>query len=63
MADTVVHIGENSPEYVAFMLMDKVNAAEKHPQQTRERILDLYAECLETVKNPHPRARGTHKNP
>jgi hypothetical protein len=62
MADApVVHIGENSPEYVAFMLMDRVNAAEKHPTQTRRQILDLYAECLLAVTQPHRRPPGTDK--
>jgi hypothetical protein len=52
MADTVVHIGENSPEYIAYLLMDRVNNVEDHPKRNREQVLDLYAECLRTVKNP-----------
>ena len=57
MADnTVVHIGENSPEQVAFKLMEKVaNAEDKHfigSQKNTDRawILDTYAECLQVVK-------------
>jgi hypothetical protein len=60
MADTVVHIGENSPEYVAFMLMDRVNNAEANPKRTRQQILDLYAECVLAVREPRQRS-GTHK--
>ena len=62
MADKpVVHIGENSPEHIAFLLMDRVNNAEDHPKRTRQQILDLYAECLHTVNMPHLRAGGRDK--
>ena len=60
MADTVVHIGQNSPEYVALQLLDKVSLVEgfvahRNPGSgqttaTREWILDTYAECLYAVK-------------
>jgi hypothetical protein len=52
MADQpVVHIGENSPEYIAFRLMDRVLSREMESrQQTREIILDTYAECLAAAK-------------
>jgi hypothetical protein len=66
MADApVVHIGENSPEQVAFKLMeiianheDKVlRGSTSGPTKKADRkwILDTYAECLATVRNP-----GTH---
>ena len=61
MADApVVHIGENSPEYVAYKLMVNIAATEgfhirlgpmaDREQPTRKWILDTYAECLEAVK-------------
>lgn len=58
MADApVVHIGENSPEEVAFKLMQAVGVAENKTISTtyvadtnRKYILDTYAECLEAVK-------------
>jgi hypothetical protein len=53
-----IHIGENSPEYVAYLLMFQVNSAEKPQTRTRKEILDLYAECLLTVRAPSDR-----KNP
>ena len=59
MADApVVHIGENSPEYVAYRLLRDIAGVEeksKGPAYTmanadRKWILDTYAECLHTVK-------------
>jgi hypothetical protein len=61
MADSAVHIGENSPEYVAFLLMDRVNNAEDHPKRNRQQILDLYAECALAVREPRLRLPGTGK--
>ena len=66
MADApAVHIGENSPEQVAFKLMEKIAAVERvgfyahasgqDKPATRSWILDTYAECLQTVRN----ARGS----
>jgi len=65
MADTntVVHIGENSPEQVAYKLMEKIADVENMILYTpsngsrstvadRKWILDTYAECLKTVRNP-----------
>jgi hypothetical protein len=61
MADAtpVVHIGENSPEHVAYKLLSSVAFAEgksvfglfasKDPAD-RKWILDSYAECLEATK-------------
>jgi hypothetical protein len=51
--NTVVHIGENSPEQVAYKLMHDVFAHENHQKLTREIILDTYAECLRTVRVPN----------
>ncbi|HEY5065372.1 MAG TPA: hypothetical protein VIJ04_11210 [Xanthobacteraceae bacterium] len=69
MADaSVVHIGENSPEHVAYRLMhdiatveDKLLAtSERNPQKvaTRQWILDTYAECLRVVRLPNQRPRS-----
>jgi hypothetical protein len=62
MVDSVVHIGENSPEHVAYRLMRDVAHVEsklleqsvKNPQNvaTRKWILDTYAECLRIVRAP-----------
>ena len=57
MADnTAVHIGENSPEQVAYKLMERVASAEdKHfigsnKNTDRAWILDTYTECFQAVK-------------
>jgi hypothetical protein len=62
MSDTpVVHIGENSPEEVAFKLMEKVarlekkifyHSSERTQDSTADRqwLLDTYAECLHAVR-------------
>jgi hypothetical protein len=62
MADTpVVNIGENSPEYVAYLLLQECAKAEKmvlrnlpfsqpSGETTRKWILDTYAECLKAVR-------------
>jgi hypothetical protein len=45
----VVHIGENSPENVAYKLLwDIVRAENKKPD--RKAFLSTYAECLRTVR-------------
>ena len=55
MAETVVHIGENSPEQVAYKLMDIIGSVEGkvfyQDQNSADRtwILDTYAECLLAV--------------
>jgi hypothetical protein len=50
MADApVVHIGENSPEYVAFQLAEKIWNWEGHAKD-RAAFLNLYSECLHAVK-------------
>lgn len=57
MADTsVVHIGENSPEQVAFKLMQLIAINEgKTGSADRKWMLDTYAECLHVVRQPHLR--------
>lgn len=61
MADTtVVHIGENSPENIAYKLLQDIARMEgmslhQSPSQgyqtaTRQWLLDTYTECLEAVK-------------
>lgn len=61
MADAapIVHIGENSPEEVAYKLLGHIASAEgfrlaRTPavenSAGRQWILDTYAECVEAVK-------------
>jgi hypothetical protein len=61
MADApVVHIGENSPEYVALKLAEVVariegkslyiDAQQREKTADRKWLLDTYAECLNAVK-------------
>lgn len=58
MADTV-HIGENSPEEVAFKLLRVIAIAEKKQlgswhssgaEPDRKWVLDAYAECVDAVR-------------
>jgi hypothetical protein len=59
-AAPVVHIGENSPEQIAYKLFDHIVRVERqdlYPDRgeqgaTRKWILDTYAECLLAVKAP-----------
>lgn len=64
MADApVVHIGENSPEQVAFRLLERVASVEGiylHGSKDgkvadRKWILDTYAECIYAVRTPESR--------
>jgi hypothetical protein len=64
MAETVVHIGENSPEHVAYKLMERIAEAEgknlhrsSSDQHKADKawILDTYAECIRTVRAPTSR--------
>jgi hypothetical protein len=58
--EPVVHIGENSPEHVAFRLYQIIAFLEGRTNSAgfakdgggadRRYILDTYAECLECVK-------------
>lgn len=62
MADTpVLHIGENSPEHVAYRLFHHIAQVEGkilsqgNSAPDRKWILDTYAECLRAVKTPTSR--------
>jgi hypothetical protein len=62
MADQpVVRIGDNSPEHVAYRLFEEVVKLEatKMPADklNRKWILDMYAECLTTVRSPSSRLK------
>jgi hypothetical protein len=54
----IVHIGENSPEQVAYKLMGAVaNAEKKHLSGAncntdRAWILRTYAQCIRAVRSP-----------
>jgi hypothetical protein len=60
MADqTTVHMGENSPEQVAYKLMgiiaqaEKVNLTGVSVNSNRQWILKTYMQCLVAVRTPH----------
>ncbi len=56
MADKIdLKLGENTPEGVALKLLQQINYIEK--LDTREKILDAFAECHATVLNPHGRLK------
>lgn len=65
MADTpVVHIGENSPEQIAYKLLQTIASNEGKSLHSsvagkstadRKWLLDTYAECLLAVRAPHNR--------
>jgi len=64
MADAVIHIGENSPEYVAYRLLLDVMSAEDtslhaggSKRANREYLLTTYRQCLRTVRGIDP-AKG-----
>jgi hypothetical protein len=59
MADAaVVHIGENSPEGVAYRLMTLVRTVNSSvASKDKDEILNLYAECLNAVQYPQSRAK------
>ena len=52
MADQVTVQGENTPEYVAYRLMEKIFNAENKSLDnlSREEILSTYKECIRTVR-------------
>ena len=62
MADTpIVHIGENSPEGIAYKLLVTIASNEKKmlvstgatpATANRKWLLDTYAECILAVRNP-----------
>ena len=53
--DMIVHIGENSPEYVAYRLMHDVRMAEKPNAINKKWLLDTYADCIRIVRAPGTR--------
>ncbi len=55
MADVpVIHIGENSPENIAYKLTHEIARLEKGFAD-RKKLLDTYAECLRAVRDPFGR--------
>ncbi len=58
MADnTVVHIGENSPEEVAFKLMQTLLVSVEGKSWSdldRKQYLTAYADCLRVVRGARP---------
>jgi hypothetical protein len=69
MLDAPVYLGENSPESIAFKLLEIVAANERKsitgsigspPTADRKWLLDTYSECLIAVKRPFFRiGKGT----
>jgi hypothetical protein len=68
MADTpvVIHQGENSPEQVAYKLLETIASNEGKTLRgssvgkasaERKWLLDTYAECLQTVRLPGQRPK------
>ena len=57
MAETTMRIAENTPEYVAYLLMRDVFKAEKKRlnEVSRKYLLDTYAECLSAIETPSAR--------
>jgi hypothetical protein len=53
MADK--HEAQCTPEGAAFILMELVQRVEQPPTLDRKVLLDLYAECLQAVKQPELR--------
>jgi hypothetical protein len=61
MADAVVHIGENSPEYVAYRLLLDIMSAENksihgdgQKRADRDYILTTYQQCRRVVSGMDP---------
>jgi hypothetical protein len=59
MADeTTIHIGENSPEQVAYKLMQQIAASEGFvlggmgQRPNREWLIRTYSQCLYAIRNP-----------
>jgi hypothetical protein len=53
MADTVTVQGENTPEYVAYRLMERIFDVEDKSSGNldRQEILTTYVQCIEAVRN------------
>lgn len=55
MADnTTVHIGENSPEQVAYKLLWDVIRCESKDRYDREYLLTTYVQCFRAVRGFDP---------
>ena len=63
-SDTTVHIGENSPQRIAYVLLGHIRdvegrifhrSSERGETADRKWILDTYAECLDAVTGQRPR--------
>jgi hypothetical protein len=58
-------VGENSPEYVAFRLLERIAMVENRGFNAggadRNWILDTYAECLLVVQNPSGRVKTSRE--
>lgn len=61
--EIVVHIGENSPEKIAYIIMQDINNVENYLKRTRAQILDLYAECIQAVRHPADRLGSSGESP
>jgi hypothetical protein len=68
----VVHSGENSHEQIAYKLLLTIAENEKKPLHSaaaggatadRKWLLDTYAECLLTVRNPSGRQHKKERSP
>ena len=65
MADTEITVENNTPEMVAYRLMETIAYGEGvkirsafggRTAASRDWVLDTYCQCLDAVKNPHMRA-------
>lgn len=67
MTDTVVHLGENSPEQIAYRLMLHIADCEGisvtgldgdgFKPADRKWIMDTYAECIRMIRQPNSQLR------
>ena len=55
MSDTPLVQGQGTPEYFAYLLMKDIMDRAPAPSQDeyRQYVLQLYAECLKTVRQPN----------
>jgi len=55
MADAITTQGENTPEYIAYRLMEKIFQSEQrqYDQLTREEILATYIQCNHAVRGTY----------
>jgi hypothetical protein len=53
MSDNVTVQGENTPEFIAYRLMDRIFSSEGKGTSslTRKEILTTYAQCVATVRS------------